>query len=209
MTTTFHWVVSPRKIEDLQQTLSEDAPCLGYDYVSLGEWWPNKGSACIITTPDLRKTHSCWTLLMIEDVGWECLRKVGTHAPHNRASYRTQELFTQKQRCQNITRTEIYPQSNDNQCFQRIKSSCLTGNTCKTAPSTNTATWSLSIIFMVDSYVLNDRSPQQTFPSERQDEASSILRFTTGFYDSTLQGLRWLLLTTYWIQWKEVILKSL
>jgi len=60
MTTTFHWVVSPRRLEDLQQMLSEDARCLGYDSVSLGEWLPTKRSACILTKPDLMKIHSCW-----------------------------------------------------------------------------------------------------------------------------------------------------
>jgi hypothetical protein len=107
----------------------------------------------------LKKIHSCCTLLMLEEVGWECIRKVGTHAPHNTASYHTQEMIPQKQRCPNFTRTEVYPQTDDNQCFQRKKSSCLTGNT--TAATTNTTTWSLSIIFIANSYVLNDRSPHK------------------------------------------------
>jgi len=43
---------------------------LGYYSVSLGEWLPTKCSACIFTASDLTKIHSCWTLPMLENVGW-------------------------------------------------------------------------------------------------------------------------------------------
>jgi hypothetical protein len=122
LTTTFHWVVSPRKIEDLQQQiLSEDARCcLGYDSVSLGGQLPNERSACILTAPDITKIHSCGNLLMLEEIGCKCCWKVGTHAPHNAVTCPTQEMNPQKQRCPNLTRTENYPHSDVNQRFQRM-----------------------------------------------------------------------------------------